>query len=601
MSAQTREHYDEYDHDNRQDNTHDDDGAWTPDGADALPTALDPSTPLGAALAELEYALEIGGDELDPDAAAHAHAVAERARHRLASDTGASVVALAGATGSGKSSLFNAIAGLDVATVGVRRPTTSHPTACVWGDVPDALLDWLEVPRRHRTERVSELDAGREDALTGLVLLDLPDHDSTTLSHRLQVDRLVALADLVIWVADPQKYADAALHQRYLRHLADHQDVVVVVLNQVDTLDEASAAVCEADLRRLLAADGLDRVRLLTTSARTGQGVGALRQVLTDVVQARTVARRRAEADVLAAARELLPSVSDHDPDVATAEGSPQLVDALAVSAGVPAISDAVRSSEVRAGVGRTGWPFTRWARRLRPDPLKRLHLLSSSSSSSSSRGSGEATAITALTRTSVPVPTPSQRAQVSTAVRGVVASVAEELPPRWGDAARASAGPVTDDLADALDQAVQTVPLAAPAPRWWAAVEALQLVLAACVVVGALWLGALGVIAWLQLPAPPMPRVGPSPGSGYEAWAVPLPTVLLVGGVLLGWFSAVLSRALVRRRAERLRRSARERLRAVVADVAEEQLLSSVAHVVDRHAGAREALFAAAGHLERH
>ncbi|TNM67634.1 hypothetical protein FHN55_09325 [Streptomyces sp. NP160] len=585
MSAQTREDLEDFDDDERGD-------------VEALPAALSLDTPLGAALAELEAALELGGDELDPAAAERARAVAARARQRLAGDTGASVVALAGATGSGKSSLFNAIAGLDVATVGVRRPTTSSPTACVWGEVPEALLDWLEVPRRHRTERVSELDAHREDALTGLVLLDLPDHDSTQLSHRLQVDRLVGLADLVVWVADPQKYADAALHSRYLSHLADHQDVVVVVLNQVDTLDEASAAVCEADLRRLLAADGLDRVRLLSTSARTGQGVSALRQVLTDVVQARTAARRRSEADVLAAVRELQGSVGPDEPDVATAEGTPALVDALAVAAGVPAIGDAVRGSELRAGVGRTGWPFTRWVRRLRPDPLKRLHL---PSSSSSDRGR-DAAALpdTALTRTSVPVPTPSQRAQVSTAVRGVVTSVAEDLPQRWGDAVRAASGPVSDDLADSLDQAVQTVPLATPAPRWWGAVESLQLLLALCAVVGALWLAALGVIGYLQLPAPPLPRVGPPAGSGYEQWAVPLPTLLLVGGVLLGWLLAALSRSLVRRRAERLRRRVREQLREVVARTAQERLLAAVAAVVARHHEVREALAAAGAWLSR-
>ncbi|MEH3075655.1 MAG: 50S ribosome-binding GTPase [Quadrisphaera sp.] len=582
MSAQTRLDHEAYD-----DGRYDD---------EALPTALSLDTPLGAALAELEAALEIGGDELDPDAAARARAVATRARQRLAGDTGASVVALAGATGSGKSSLFNAIAGLDVATVGVRRPTTSQPSACVWGEVPEALLDWLEVPRRHRTERVSELDAHREDALTGLVLLDLPDHDSTQLSHRLQVDRLVGLADLVVWVADPQKYADAALHSGYLSHLADHQDVVVVVLNQVDTLDEASAAACEADLRRLLAADGLDRVRLLPTSARTGQGVGALRQVLTDVVQARTAARRRSEADVLAAVRELEGSVGYDEPDVATAEGTPALVDALAVAAGVPAISDAVRGSELRAGVGRTGWPFTRWVRRLRPDPLKRLHLPSSSS------GPGKEVALAGaqLTRTSVPVPTPSQRAQVSTAVRGVVTSVATAVPPRWGDAVRASAGPVSDDLADTLDQAVQTVPLAHPAPRWWGAVEALQLLLAVCAVVGGLWLAALGVIGYLQLPAPPLPHLGPPVGSGYERWAVPLPTVLLVGGVLLGWLLAALSRSLVRRRAERLRRRVRDQLREVVARAAQERLLAAVADVVARHGEVRGALAAAGEQLGR-
>ncbi|TXR57056.1 GTPase [Quadrisphaera setariae] len=583
MSAQTRLDHEAYDDDGRYDD-------------EALPTALSLDTPLGAALAELEAALEIGGDELDPDAAARARAVATRARQRLAGDTGASVVALAGATGSGKSSLFNAIAGLDVATVGVRRPTTSQPSACVWGEVPEALLDWLEVPRRHRTERVSELDAHREDALTGLVLLDLPDHDSTQLSHRLQVDRLVGLADLVVWVADPQKYADAALHSGYLSHLADHQDVVVVVLNQVDTLDEASAAACEADLRRLLAADGLDRVRLLPTSARTGQGVGALRQVLTDAVQARTAARRRSEADVLAAVRELEGSVGYDEPDVATAEGTPALVDALAVAAGVPAISDAVRGSELRAGVGRTGWPFTRWVRRLRPDPLERLHL----PSSSSGQGKEVALASAQLTRTSVPVPTPSQRAQVSTAVRGVVTSVATAVPPRWGDAVRASAGPVSDDLADALDQAVQTVPLAHPAPRWWGAVEALQLLLAVCAVVGGLWLAALGVIGYLQLPAPPLPHLGPPVGSGYERWAVPLPTVLLVGGVLLGWLLAALSRSLVRRRAERLRRRVRDQLREVVARAAQERLLAAVADVVARHGEVRGALAAAGEQLGR-
>lgn len=558
-----------------------------------------PGTPLGGALVEVERALDIGGDALEPDAAASARQVLDRARGRLATDPGASVVALAGATGSGKSSLFNAIAGLTVATVGVRRPTTSHPTACVWGDVPDALLDWLEVPQRHRTERVSELDADTEAVLEGLVLLDLPDYDSTTVSNRLQVDRLVEMADLVIWVADPQKYADAALHTGYLRHLADHQDVVLVVLNQVDTLDDASAAVCEADLRRLLAADGLDRVRLLTTSARTGQGVGALRRVLTDLVQARSAARRRSEADVAAALRTLAGSVGEGEPDVDDVDGAEQLVDALAVAAGVPAITDAVRGSEVRAGRSRTGWPCSRWLLRLRPDPLKRLHL--GLGPAGGSGGSGQELAVassTSLTRTSVPVPTPSQRAQVSTAARRVADAAAHELPPRWGDAVRAAAGPAEDDLADALDQAVQTVPLAAPSPRWWGAVAALQLLLALAVAAGGLWLLALAVLGWLQLPEPPLPRVGPPPGSEYAALAVPLPTVLLVGGVLLGWLVAALAGRVVRRRAERLRRDLRERLREAVAVVAREQLLDAVADVLARHRETREALVAAQSQL---
>ena len=160
-----------------------------------------------------------------------AAAVVERAGARLRLSADHTVVALAGATGSGKSSTFNALCGLDLAAVGVRRPTTSWATACVWGRDPAAeLLEWLEIPERHRVLRDSMLDSGQQDrALDGLVLLDLPDHDSTEVSHHLEVDRLIGMTDLMVWVLDPQKYADAAVHDRFLRPMASHKDVMLVV------------------------------------------------------------------------------------------------------------------------------------------------------------------------------------------------------------------------------------------------------------------------------------------------------------------------------------------------------------------------------------
>ena len=84
----------------------------------------------------------------------------------------------------------------------------------------DELLEYLGIAPRHQVMRDSLLDLGKEDsALQGVVLLDLPDHDSTEVSHHLEVDRLIELADLMVWVLDPQKYADAAIHDRYLAPL----------------------------------------------------------------------------------------------------------------------------------------------------------------------------------------------------------------------------------------------------------------------------------------------------------------------------------------------------------------------------------------------
>ena len=79
----------------------------------------------------------------------------------------------------------------------------------MWGGSADPLLDWLEIrQQRHR------LDDG---ALNGLLLLDLPDFDSVESAHQLEVDRVVALADLVVQVVEPQKYADASLHDAICR------------------------------------------------------------------------------------------------------------------------------------------------------------------------------------------------------------------------------------------------------------------------------------------------------------------------------------------------------------------------------------------------
>jgi energy-coupling factor transporter ATP-binding protein EcfA2 len=521
-------------------------------------------------LRALDRVLAVGEGRLGEDLLGPARELARRAGERLRLSGAHTVVALAGATGSGKSSLFNALSGAEVSTVGVRRPTTGVAHAAVWGGAEGAgaLLDWLEVPRRHHV-------AAPDGELPGLVLLDLPDHDSTVAAHRLEVDRLVRLVDVLVWVLDPQKYADAAVHDRYLRPLARHGEVLVVVLNQVDRLPGEHAAAALADVRRLLAEDGLPGVPVLGTSAVAPGGLDELRAVLTGAVAAHRAALRRVSADLDVVADDLAATVAGParaglDPRAARA-----LTDALAAAAGVPAVGGAVQRASVHRAVAATGAPYTRWVRRLRPDPLRRLHL------DRALARPGPA-ADEPVARSSLPPASAVERTRVDVALRDLTDAAANGLPDPWPDAVRTAARSRAGDLPDALDRAVAATDLGLDRrPLWWRAAGALQALLAGLALAGGLWLAALYALSVLRLPEPATPAVG----------AVPLPTLLLLGGVLAGLLLALLARLPAAVGARRRRARAEARLRAAVAGVADELVLAPVAAELDAHAELREAV----------
>ncbi|MEU5654538.1 GTPase [Streptomyces sp. NPDC047737] len=562
-----------------------------------------PGSPLRPRLDALRELVGLSRARLDGDTLAEAGRVLDEASARQRLSSRHTVVAIAGATGSGKSTLFNALAGVQISDTGLRRPTTSAPIACSWTDGAAGLLDRLAIPGRLRRRPVQGGTA-TDEALQGLVLVDLPDHDSAATGHRAQVDRVLALVDAVIWVVDPEKYADAALHERYLRPLAGHAEISFVVLNQIDRLPGEAADLVLDDLRRLLDEDGMavgehgePGVTVMPLSALTGDGVGELRELLGRFVQDRTAAARRLSADVDAAAARLRP--------VYVAEGRPGLgerareefTDRLAEAVGATAAGQAAER-EWRRNAGRAcGTPWLRlWRWYESTRQLGGLDLMAQA--------------------LAPPEEELTARQRVEQAVRKLADDAVDGLPAPWAQAVREAAVGGAKGLPEALDElsrAAQTgaggrggrsggdtastgtrqgtvkpvpgsgtgragAPLAAPAggraarpprPAWWPAAVLAQASMTLLQVFGGLWL--LGQIVGVLEPGLVVPAL--------------LMLAGVIGGPLVEWSCAAAARGPARRYGQ----EAERRLREAAAGCGRARVLDPVAAELARYREVRE------------
>lgn len=294
-------------------------------------------------LAALEDGIKHGRSYIEPFRLARAEEDLRAVKHRMELGMDLTVVALVGGTGSGKSTTFNAISGLEFADSGELRPTTERAAACTWGDDAAPMLDFLGVDADRRIRKGSIL-TDEEPEFEGLVLLDLPDHDSVAVSHSVQVTQLMPLVDLLIWVLDPQKYADQALHGGYLQGLERRSDAMLVVLNQIDTVPFDQRDRIVEDVKEVLKADGLPDVPVVTASALDHQGIDEIKIHIAAAVSQPSINAITAQAELAAIAGRLQDSVADSEVAITDAQLQP-VAGQLARAAGIGAVGSSMRAS----------------------------------------------------------------------------------------------------------------------------------------------------------------------------------------------------------------------------------------------------------------
>ena len=499
--------------------------------------APDRSAPAAPWHAGLDTVVELAEGRCPEEDVRRLRELRDHVRARLELGDGITVVALAGGTGVGKSALANQLAGSEVVVEGVRRPTTDHPVAITVSLDPPTrrLLDWLAIDDRR------EVPGALPD---GLVLVDLPDHDSIAELHRTTSRRLAARVDVLVVVVDPVKYARADLHEGVLANLRAHAEVVTVVLNRTDELAADDVGRLRQDLTGRLDADGLDGATVHTTSAATGAGIPALAGHLADLARERRAVVARLAADAAVVAEEVLTRTP-------TLPATPVAV--------APLVEAAIEAADGHRVVAAAELEQRAAARQATRSPLARLARAPVHAATRLGRGLGFGAGAADT----------SDRQAAARTHRALARRLADEvdLASTVGHSHAGLDRAVERAAERAAPQVVAAVARVADEVTsqrrgWWSAMAMARGLAETVAVVGFAWLLLLRAIAWLGLPEPTPPQL-----TDRLSW----PAALLLAGlavrVVLGLVTRGLLRVAARRVRSRTTRRLRERLTQVVTD----------------------------------
>lgn len=261
-----------------------------PPSAPGAPSALQPAAPhaavpppapgpsaLPAALDELRTAVDATRLTLEIPGAAAARRLRgellatldDHVLPRLRRSGAPVLVVVAGPTGAGKSTLVNSLVRATASPSGALRPTTRAAVlVCNPADTPSyagggALSGLRPVDGPTSDPRTVRVVAS-VNVPRGIAVLDAPDVDSVVAADRALATRLLAAADVWLFVLTASRYADAVPW----RHLATARDRGAVLVVVVDRVPPEAVGEVHRYVGELLAERGLAGTPVFTIAEK---------------------------------------------------------------------------------------------------------------------------------------------------------------------------------------------------------------------------------------------------------------------------------------------------------------------------------------------
>ncbi len=484
---------------------------------------------------------------------------------RDALDPRVTVIAVAGPSGTGKSTVVNTLARRNsLVPTGMHRPTTTELVAYVDAEVTAApFLELSGIPRSVSVEFCTTRSNPLRDSL-GMVgeghqvrsaltqcghpiVVEVPD---TLLVPELTsaASQVLETADLILWTTDSQKYADAVFHSRisaFPRHPNSY-----FVLTHTEGLTESQLQTLNQELAAIAERIGVSP-EILQISLYDESSLARFRKTVAELSHAPEARWRGEQAAIHHAATRLgqnleldMTGESSTQPVQASSVASPpspaetKLVDQVTQVSGLSAVEANFSKQYLRAGGFWTLWPVLNWLAGIKPlshvnqdnsatpgEPKADKPVGRSADPSPEQTADESATPAVADSTPDLPSVAPQADslnrffprvnvAGITSAARTYAATASAHRPSKWVDFAQLKAVELSGNLVSALNLALESWKFPArPARTWWRIWRLGHWFWLAALVVGLLWslvagvafLGGAGTSAavWMVGPVP--------------------------------------------------------------------------------------------------